>query len=68
MLKNELEKEVIRLSALEIARDGSIQILEKEKKEITEELVRLKVINRDNSDALKTSTLYIKMLLRNMYK
>ena len=67
MLKAELEKEVKSLGEyLKIAEDN-VMVLEKEKKDLTEELVRLQVIRRDNADALKQSTLYIKMILRNQY-
>ncbi len=67
MLKAELEKEVKSLGEyLKIAEDN-VMSLEKEKKDLTEELVRLQVIRRDNADALKQSTLYIKMILRNQY-
>ena len=67
MLKAELEKEVKSLGEyLKIAEDN-VMVLEKEKKDLTEELVKLQVINRDNADALKQSTLYIKMILRNQY-
>ena len=67
MLKSELEKEVKSLGEyLKIAEDN-VMVLEKEKKDLTEELVRLQVINRDNAEALKQSTIYIKMILRNQY-
>ena len=67
MLKAELEKEVKSLGEyLKIAEDN-VMVLEKEKKDLTEDLVRLQVIRRDNADALKQSTLYIKMILRNQY-
>lgn len=68
MLKSELEKEVKSLGESLRSKKDNVMVLEKEKKDLTEELVRLQVINRDNADALKQSTLYIKMILRNQYK
>ncbi|MCH8067595.1 MAG: hypothetical protein IIC69_03355 [Nanoarchaeota archaeon] len=67
MLKSELEKEVKSLRESLRSKKAEAMVLEKEKKDLTEELVRLQVIRRDNADALKQSTLYIKMILRNQY-
>ena len=67
MLKAELEKEVKSLGEYLKIKEAEVIVLEKEKKNLTEELVRLQVIRRDNADALKQSTLYIKMILRNQY-
>lgn len=74
MLKKELEKEIKRLSEDNKRLDELGKIFkadngqkETQVKELREKNVRLEVINRDNADALKASTIYIKMLLRNMY-
>ena len=67
MNKKELEKKVKELEAIRKVWEADNRRLETQVKQFREQAVRLEVINRDNTDALKHSTLYIKMLLRNQY-
>ena len=67
MLKKELEKELKLWTELAEKRKAENRRLETQVKQFREQAVRLEVINRDNTDALKASTIYIKMLLRNQY-